>query len=696
MARSPFEINASTHFMSAYMARVGKIGVVGEARISVAGWTSQHAIIPKPIAGYPVIVDDLLGYGRSRSVVESKLTEALKPVVNAINGASDISLFNDGVRWCVGPNGAMRNYDNACGRAAALFQSLADSYQSGSGEDCMAVDSGGGGQYGGVMFVNWAPMLAARKPLQVLIPRISDEMLNRLTDTMSWYMDKLESCGFSRSDLNFKGFIGLNYSVSPLSATQLVGGNTRGVLTIIGPKDSYGLHPVHQCATTGKSGLLWILPSQMASNTSRVANMLFRVYNSDIVSPSYKTINTALTSGGWDGKCVQNVSNDSGQSVLISLDGGAMYVGPKLKGSIILSMRQLTGAPSGAVPAAILANFFGADDRVITDTIPNPCYYRSSTHSWVLPKGCTALSLFAGEVLSSLDTRGLIKKITVKPTICGFTMTVAAISDYFSEQSNNTALSAADRKSCSDTVEKLKPYIDGLISTTVYAAGFKPPSRLDINNLYIVKEAASAGVNLLTEKIDRSGATLEDFVKVVDADRSEGKTYYNFAKVTDESATVEELVSTDIARTIGNAGAWVLSFPVGSDGTTLVGSYGGGSAVGLTKMEVVLLYLAGASVPAGVDDAFVIKTLGFPTSFRSDLMDLITGGHLKPSGNSWWGGTCVQGGLVLDPAKFTNSDGYPVIDYIDSDSRNRAMLLYKGSKSDASNLTCMMFFTNTL
>lgn len=276
------------------------------------------------------------------------------------------------------------------------------------------------------------------------------------------------------------------------------------------------------------------------------------------------------------------------------------------------------------------------------------------------------------------------------------TLKMQAVRAYMLAKSKDPSLSEVDKASLARGLSESEKYADALLYCTVYHNGWDYPRQVDIENLSIVKAAADADKDLMTEDLGK-GVTFRKAAVKFEALRNKGTKAFAAVCMVDDALSASDVVSPLISNRY-HPWLWLVE-PVFTDGAIVAyrGYYNGGNAESITADDAVALVTNGSGVrlAAGLTLDRVYADLGLEPEKLGVYGSMFS--HALPDAycTAYDGVYSIQP-MAMAPRDFRDASGYPVLDIVENDARYRAMLVFKGLGEDLQGMFLTLFFLNEL
>lgn len=698
MARSPYLLKDGSHILSKYAARVGVDCKVFELRVDMNGWRAQH-LVHNCGSFASVNADDLSLYAADKKV--KAVSHAVDSVLATIRGSVPLAMtrtFDGRLSVTSREQGfgqsvtnaqmlALAEECNALGADKGIFKLTPFFYQATSTQGCMTG-----------MWSKWEQGVNARL--------LSDHVRNTLSglDQNSQYFDDpvgsfksmlSKHLAIPMDQIHFAGRgFPINFWSSPANLAPDWSVYVRtpfsapGFTVIYSPRDLEGCHGIFVVPKIPGVKLA-IIASRLGTRSSVLFRLKSGAYTvpDDIVDasgvvPLSRVANSdntmTVANEKTPNQCyvVNDVTPVGG--VVTSASVGLPSDVHALWGNPALSCKADNGN-WGAYTAGCDRSFIRVDGLF-----------------YAVPNGFGEILLSAPSVNVVATDADYGNVFAVSPVKVNGTLKMQSIRAYMLAKSKTPGIDPVDAKTLQKGLVESEKYADALLYCTVYHNGWEYPTESEVENLSIVRAAADADKDLMTEDLGE-GVTIRKGAQRFAKLRSNGQRAFAAVTMVDDVVSATEVVSPLIADRF-LPWLWRVE-PVFTDDAIVAyrGYYDGGGAESITSDDALALLANNATLtlPSGLTREQVLADLGVEQGQLPTYASMTFPARPASRNTAYDGMSFVQP-MGLAPADFRDVLGFPVLNIVDNDSRYRAMLVFKGLGEDLQGMFLTLFFLNQL
>lgn len=294
------------------------------------------------------------------------------------------------------------------------------------------------------------------------------------------------------------------------------------------------------------------------------------------------------------------------------------------------------------------------------------------------------------------DANYPVDKIIVTPQRAGAKIAMLALREFMQFRLTDPTLTDKERAGFTKALEQTKEYADALLYLTVMGRDMSYPTIDQIRNLRVVRDAKKADLDLMNE--DFSGQSFLKAGKWFENQIAKGKRGTStVSRMIDEQADIGSLLSPRVARNLHRITEWTLKAekdPIDDSIWILEGTIDSITEP-LSRFDFIALVTHGANTSGVISDEELDKFFGVNDETREDLLSITQDSSVFTGGRLYHGTVAPR--YALQPGELSDTDGYPILSFADTDSAIRAMLIHKGMAADEpSGLLCAMIFANQL
>lgn len=687
MAQSPYSLKDGTHVLTQFGKRTNTLSKVWELRVNMNGWKAQH-LVHNASNFSDLTAQDLAAYATDRKIRAD--SHAVASVAATIRGSKPLNIL----RSYSGNTSITTRDEGYCqGRSSADLMALADAC------DRLATDNGvfkvkisenyDRNLVNGVWSI-WSETAKANVITDSLRANKSfqadtscfDSPVNRFKTMIA------EHLRIPFAHIHFYGRgcptpIGGSVTYSNYMSKWM---NEKGFTVIYSPRDVCGLHGIFIVPKIpGVRAVL--IGSRVGYYTDSNPVMSYGGAQFDAALVAASGIRVQYAPGkGWTTQAEAPY-----ESCYIIRDVAPVVgvVTPAQAGLETAAYAKL-GSPT------ILVKGSDGTWGSYVDGCDLSCY-RLSGVFYALPSGFGDI-LFDSPGVTSVTTQDdYTPTLGVQPIKVNATLKMQTVRAYLLAKSKTPGLKPTEIAELVKGYEDSKAYADALLYCTVYHNGWTYPSKADIEKLEIVKLAREADKDLMIEDLGK-GETLTKVAAKFDKLRVSGTLAYAAVTMVDDVLRADEVVSPFLAERFH---PWLWNvIPVVSDAGAIVayhGRYAKGSEESITQDDALALIANSCTVslPIGLTMDSVYADLGITAGDSAAYADMFAPALPGGSGRVFDGVRSVPK-LAFGPAEFRDVLGYPVLNIIEEDSRNRSLIVLKGIGQDLQGIFLTLFFLNQL